>query len=241
MLAVRGSAPRFGSRYTGAIACATLYDVHMLDTRPGAHPSPSPHHQPHAQHATLPFFVIHAAYIASPRTATHFSSVPPSLLEARTCHAPRHHLHDLLCLQRAPWPFPIAGSVFIAFLRAKRVSRPRHMPQPPPTLPLDDLPARRHHFQPLTILRSKPAPVRRREYYVEHHRSTQQLRRAFPVLHAAFITSPRVAPILCADAGLRRTLYRRAHHERDLADRTTMRLGSRDSSARHLGLTAAGL
>lgn len=56
---------------------------------PGAHPNRSPYHQLHVQHATLPFCTAHAASIASPDTATLFSSVPPSPLGACTYSSPR--------------------------------------------------------------------------------------------------------------------------------------------------------
>ncbi|KAJ7351612.1 hypothetical protein DFH08DRAFT_957913 [Mycena albidolilacea] len=78
----------------GAISCANPYHVHALNTVPGrTHPSPSLA-PPVA--FTARFLAAHAAFIASSRTTTLVSSVPPSLLEARTCCAPQH----LLPLQR---------------------------------------------------------------------------------------------------------------------------------------------
>ncbi|KAJ7878480.1 hypothetical protein B0H14DRAFT_3435473 [Mycena olivaceomarginata] len=67
----------------------------------------------------------------------------------------------------------------------------------------------------LTILRSKPAPVRHWEYDAQHHRRTQQARRAFLIARAAFIASPCAAPILRTDAGDRskpRPAAHRDHH-----------------------------
>ncbi|KAJ6522412.1 hypothetical protein B0H19DRAFT_1277416 [Mycena capillaripes] len=64
--------------------------------RPGTHPSPSLHHQPHLG-----------------------LSSPP---DACACGTPRHHLHNVLRAQRARWSFPIAGAAFTASSRAKCVS-----------------------------------------------------------------------------------------------------------------------
>jgi hypothetical protein len=68
---------------------------------------------------------------------------------------------------------------------------------------VDQVPTRRHCLQRLTTLRSKPAPVRHLKYCMEHQGSTERVRRAFPGHYASFPASPRAAPIICADAGLR--------------------------------------
>ncbi|KAF8173994.1 hypothetical protein K438DRAFT_126846 [Mycena galopus ATCC 62051] len=243
------TAPRLGSRYTGAIACATLYDIHTLDTVPSrtlASPRTTSRTRSTRRCRSSP----PRPPSRLPRTATPFSSVPPSPLEVCTCRAPRHH-HHILRLQCTPWPFPITSAAFIA----KRVSSKQDSPYPracfrafptrhrllvPPTcsaygatIPhrphrVDRLPARHHRIQRLTTLRSKPAPVRHPKHSVGHHRSAQQVRRAFPTPFAAFIASPRAAPTLCADAGLRsKSRPLAAHRECDVANRTTMPLDSR--------------
>ncbi|KAF8196352.1 hypothetical protein K438DRAFT_1968066 [Mycena galopus ATCC 62051] len=57
-----------------------------------AHPSPDPHRQPHGQRMTLAFIVPHAACVASPRSATVLSSVPPSPLDARALQYPPQYV-----------------------------------------------------------------------------------------------------------------------------------------------------
>ncbi|KAJ7870140.1 hypothetical protein B0H14DRAFT_3575972 [Mycena olivaceomarginata] len=66
------------------------------------------------------------------------------------------------------------------------------------------------------LLCSKPAPVRHREYDAQHRRSAQQVQRAFPFAHAAFIVSLCAAPILCAHAALRSKPRPATHRERDV-------------------------
>jgi hypothetical protein len=78
------------------------------------------------------------------------------------------------------------------------------------------LPTRRHRVRLLTILRSKPAPVRHREYDAQHRPSVHQVQRAFPAARAASIASPRAATILCAYAALRSKPRPAAHRERDV-------------------------
>ncbi|KAJ6527452.1 hypothetical protein B0H19DRAFT_541834 [Mycena capillaripes] len=108
------SARRLERRYMDVIACAT-------STRPA---SPSPHHQPHAQHMTLPFLAAHAASIASPRTATLFSSVPPSPVEARTCRAPRRPFTNSCVCSARHGRSPSPASLFSPH-RALSASPPR--------------------------------------------------------------------------------------------------------------------
>ncbi|KAJ6592969.1 hypothetical protein B0H19DRAFT_1245768 [Mycena capillaripes] len=55
-----------------ATPCATLYDVHTLDTVPP--PSPSPHHQ---SHATLSFLAAQRRLRLFPAHATLFSTAAP--------------------------------------------------------------------------------------------------------------------------------------------------------------------
>ncbi|KAJ7759822.1 hypothetical protein B0H14DRAFT_3511290 [Mycena olivaceomarginata] len=159
----------------------------------------------------------------------------------RPCHAQGldttpHHPHHLL---RARWSFPMAGAAFIAppapsaspqvplspihthagrILNTARTtprarSSENRSPSPGPRLSLP------HPSPPCpapTILRSKPAPVRHREYDAQHRRSAQQVQRAFPVARAAFIASPCAATILCAHAALSSTPRPAAHRERDV-------------------------
>ncbi|KAF8162266.1 hypothetical protein K438DRAFT_2025520 [Mycena galopus ATCC 62051] len=78
--------------------------------RPVAHPSPSPHHQPRAQHTTPPSLAAQAAFIASPRTAT-FSAV---YRPRRSKYAPPV-LHDYpLRAQAMEQQFLIARTALIA-------------------------------------------------------------------------------------------------------------------------------
>ncbi|KAF8162271.1 hypothetical protein K438DRAFT_300307 [Mycena galopus ATCC 62051] len=227
----------------GAIACATLYNVHTLNTVP-SRPLASPRITSRT-HSTRRCRSSPPRPPSSPlRALRPFSAVDrPHRLK----YAPPVR-HDILRLQRAPWLSPIASAAFIA----KRISSKQDSPYPrarfrasparhrlPPTrsvhgaaIPLRPhrihrLPARRHRVQRLTTLHSKPATVRHPTYSVGHHRSAQQVRRAFPTPFAAFIASPRAAPTLCADAGLRSKPRPLAHRERDVADRTTMQLDSR--------------
>ncbi|KAJ7347992.1 hypothetical protein DFH08DRAFT_1001372 [Mycena albidolilacea] len=164
--------------------------------RPSALPSSSPHHRPRAQHATLTFLATHAAFIASPRTATLSSSVPPSPLEPGTCRAPWHHPHHLPRLQRAPWLFPIASAAVIASSCGKRIFNKQDYPSKPAPHRLhrpDHLSTCRHRFQRFATLHSKPAPVRYREY-AEHHRSTQQGPRDLTIPQAALIAAAPTSP-----------------------------------------------
>ncbi|KAJ7351200.1 hypothetical protein DFH08DRAFT_1078337 [Mycena albidolilacea] len=156
---------------------------------------------------------------------------------ACACRTPQHHLHHLL---RARWLFPTAGAPFIASSRTKCVSSKYHSPRStrtpgasstrhaPPLAraaatatphrprPGCHLPARCYPVQRFTILCSKPAPVRHREYYAQHRLSAQQVQRVFPVAPAAFIASPCAATILCTHAALHSKPWPAAHRERDV-------------------------
>jgi hypothetical protein len=78
---------------------------------------------------------------------------------------------------------------------------------------------------------------------VEGHQSAQQVRRVFPIPHAAFIASPRAAPILYANASLRPKAGAAAHRANSTwqIDPSCSWIPARVLSALHLGLTAAGL
>jgi hypothetical protein len=81
---------------------------------------------------------------------------------------------------------------------------------------------------------------------VEGHQSAQQVRRVFPIPHAAFIASPRAAPILyanaslCSKAGAAAWLPCTANSTWQI-DPSCSWIPARVLSALHLGLTAAGL
>ncbi|KAJ7864652.1 hypothetical protein B0H13DRAFT_2671155 [Mycena leptocephala] len=119
--------------------------------------APSPHHQPHVHHT---FLAAHAAFIVSPT----------------------HHLHDLLGLSPAPWPFPIASVSFIASLCSKRVSSRQDSPRPRACF---------HAFQ----------------YDTHHPRCTQHMGQLLPIARIALITSPRTATVSCASAPSARSQF----------------------------------
>jgi hypothetical protein len=72
----------------------------------------------------LAFVVPHAAFVASPRCATVFISVPLSPLDARACRALQYHPQHVPRLHGAPWSFLIAGAAFVAFLSAHTIYCP---------------------------------------------------------------------------------------------------------------------
>ncbi|KAJ7806345.1 hypothetical protein B0H14DRAFT_3882401 [Mycena olivaceomarginata] len=193
------------------------------------------------------FLAAHAAFIASSRTATLVSSVPPSLLEACTCCAPRHHRHHLLPLQRVSWPFPIPGASFIASSCAKlvynkqdstrprarfRASPTRHRPPQTCSAHAAAAPQRPHHLDHLPAVSSASPPSdgsRLLSGAGSTVRSTtgmlSECGGRSPTPNAGLIAFPRAVPILCADAGLRSETPPPAHS--DVADRTTMQRDSR--------------
>ncbi|KAJ7688770.1 hypothetical protein B0H14DRAFT_3533109 [Mycena olivaceomarginata] len=205
--------------------------AHRLDTT-SVRTQIRPRYQLHAQHTTLAFL---AAYVARRlpvycdssavyccrRLRLLCSPAPPSPPPARAMVVPhsRHRFYRLpqVCLQHTyhsprSTRTPGASSARHAppLARAAATAAP-HRPRPgchPPT--------RRHHVQLLTILHSKPAPVRHREYDAQHRRSAQQVQRVFPVARAAFVASPCAATILCAHAALSSKPRPAAHRERDV-------------------------
>ncbi|KAJ7812215.1 hypothetical protein B0H14DRAFT_3879749 [Mycena olivaceomarginata] len=186
--------------------------AHGLDTTP-VRTQIRPRYQLHAQHATLAFL---AALVASSpsRTLTTFTT---------SCARDGRSPPPAPLLSPPPTPSASPASTTIPDPHARRAlacttSRVHstcssRSPLPAPRL---SSPTRRHRVQLLTILRSKPAPVRHREYDAQHRRSAQQLQRAFPVARAAFIPSPCAATILCAHAALRSKPRPAAHRERDV-------------------------
>ncbi|KAJ6550520.1 hypothetical protein B0H10DRAFT_1968863 [Mycena sp. CBHHK59/15] len=88
-------------------------------------------------------------------------------------------------------------------------------------------PSKRQKPHGRLTLCSKPAPVRHWEYYMEHHRSAQQVQRAFPTPYTGFIASLHPVPILHADTGFHSKPRSPTHRELDAADCTMMQLDSR--------------
>ncbi|KAF7371767.1 hypothetical protein MVEN_00033300 [Mycena venus] len=114
------SGPRLGSRYTSAMACVTLYDVHPLYTVPLCSPA-SPRTTSRAR-ITGRCRSLPPTPPPSPARAPSFFSalyLPHRVKNLPCFAAPLHHP---LGLQRPPWPFLIAHATFIASSRAKRVS-----------------------------------------------------------------------------------------------------------------------
>ncbi|KAJ7746235.1 hypothetical protein B0H14DRAFT_456235 [Mycena olivaceomarginata] len=167
----------------------------------------------------IPLMLSKRAYPGDYRCARSARAPPDACAYITPCH----HLHHLLRAQRARSSFPIAVAAFIASSRAGWVSCKIHTragrilnmartttrvrstcgPRPPPPCLAP------HYFF------SKPAPVQYREYDAQHRRSAQQVQRAFPFAHAAFIVSLCAAPILCAHAALRSKPRPATHRERD--------------------------
>ncbi|KAJ7834321.1 hypothetical protein B0H14DRAFT_1157469 [Mycena olivaceomarginata] len=213
-------------------ATGTLYrscHAHGLDTTP-ARTQIRPRYQLHAQHATPPtsprrrpaHYNSSAVYCCR-RLRLPYSPAPPSPPPARAMVVPhrRRRLYRFLprqmYLQQVPLS-PIHTHAGRTLNTARTTPRARssdsRSPSPAPRL---SPPTRRHRVQLLiTILRSKPAPVRHREYDAQHRRSAQQVQRASPVARAAFIAPPCAATILCAHAALRSKPRPAAHRERDV-------------------------
>ncbi|KAJ7351239.1 hypothetical protein DFH08DRAFT_957566 [Mycena albidolilacea] len=203
--------------------------AHGLDTTP-VRTQIRPRYQLHAQHAMLAFLAAHVA--SSPpahcdssavyccrRLRLPYSPAPPPARAMVVPHRRRYFYHLLprqVRLQQVPLS-PLhthAGRILNTTHTTPRArSSNSRSPSPAPRL---SPPTRRHRVQLLTILRSKPAPVRHREYDTQHRRSTQQVQRAFPVARAAFIASPCAATILCAHAALPSKPRPAAHRERDV-------------------------
>ncbi|KAJ7705853.1 hypothetical protein B0H14DRAFT_731564 [Mycena olivaceomarginata] len=194
---------------------------------------PKPHYQPHAQHATL---VCLAAFphivtlqqctgVTDRRLRLPYSPAPPSSPPARAARAMvvphcRRRFCRLLArqarLQQVPFS-PIHTRAGRAHPQHGTHHPPRaqHLWQPLPIAvprlspPCAPPPSPAPHHPPLDA-GSCPAPGVRL-----HRRSAQQVQRAFPVPHAAFIVSPRAAPVLYAHAALRSKPQPAAHHEHD--------------------------
>jgi hypothetical protein len=120
--------------------------------------------------------------LSGPRAVrpTVLTSVPPSPLDARPCHALHYHPQHGPCPQRAPGSLLIAGAACVAFSYATTIYCPRrsthattgHIPRTTPTSPapaaaalhrarhVRRLPARPPYPQHHADLRSKPAPAR---------------------------------------------------------------------------------
>ncbi|KAJ7712009.1 hypothetical protein B0H14DRAFT_3172058 [Mycena olivaceomarginata] len=165
------------------------------------------------------------------------STVPPSLLEARTCCA----------LQRVSWPFPIAGASFIASSctelvygkqdstrpRARfRASPTRHRPPRTCSAHAAAAPQRSHRLDHLPAVASASPPSdgsRLLSGAGSTMRSTtgmlSECGGRSPTPNAGLIAFPWAVPILCADAGLRSETPPPAHS--DAAARTTMQRDSR--------------
>ncbi|KAJ7303451.1 hypothetical protein DFH08DRAFT_1089441 [Mycena albidolilacea] len=159
------SAPRLGSRYTGAIA-------------------PSPHHQPPMQHTFHAAHATHVAFIASPRTATLFTVQDPIVYRLKHTPAVLHGTTFTTSSRvSSRQDSPRLRPRFRAFQHdTDHLSMWAVAPHRPDRVDL--LPARRHRLQRLSTLRPNPAPVGHPKYYVEHHRSAHLVRRGFPISRA---------------------------------------------------------